>query len=217
MFRNFPPDDLLDTLVNVYFAEVNNTSPLLHEPTFRRGLEDGLHYRCGGFGGTVLLVCAIASRFMHDLRGGGVSHPQSAGWDWFAEVERTRRLPIAPAQIYDLQIYAVRGLIEILDMVRMMPLTADVHIRPSLTGSASDLDFGWRWHPYRHRRGHTSQENVQFHVKIRRRIVEESILVSHLPDSPSSLCVRSFTSTSQGSSPCGVVICICVGSCFFLA
>ena len=106
----FPPRDLMDVLVDLYFCHTNSCFPLLHEPTFKKSIEAGLHIRDGGFGATVLLVCAIGSRFTHDLRvlldGSDLLH--SAGWKWFLPVSAVRRLSFAPAKLHDLHVYAVR-------------------------------------------------------------------------------------------------------------
>ena len=68
MFTDFPPQDLLDSLVELYFRNVNDVTPLLHEPTFRKDVAEGLHCRRGEFGAIVLLVCANAARFTRDPR-----------------------------------------------------------------------------------------------------------------------------------------------------
>ena len=108
--NSFPPRDLLDVLVDLYFFHMNTYCPLLHEPTFKQSIEDGEHLRIGGFGATVLLVCAIGSRFTRDPRVllDYSDNHHSAGWKWFLLVERIRRTSFAPAKIYDLQMYAVR-------------------------------------------------------------------------------------------------------------
>ena len=110
--RVFPPRDLLDTLVDLYFRRMNSHLPLLHEPTFKNAIRAGKHLRDGGFGATVLLVCAIGSRFTRDPRVllPDSDHPYSAGWKWFRAVEKVRRLSFAPAGLHDLQVYAVRDL-----------------------------------------------------------------------------------------------------------
>ncbi|KAM5544389.1 hypothetical protein V8D89_002049 [Ganoderma adspersum] len=110
--RVFPPRDLLDTLVDLYFRHMNNHFPLLHEPTFKNALRAGQHLRDGGFGATVLLVCAIGSRFTRDPRVllPDSDHPHSAGWRWFRAVEKARRLSFAPAGLHDLQVYALMAL-----------------------------------------------------------------------------------------------------------
>ena len=113
LFTDFPPDDLLNTLVDLYFRQVNDSAPLLHEPLFKDGLKSGLHLRHGPFGAIVLLVCAHGSRFTQDPRVllEGTEEMTSSGWKWYQMVERAMRLPMAPAQLYDLQIYAVRALV----------------------------------------------------------------------------------------------------------
>ena len=107
---SFPPEDLMDTLVDLYFRRMNDHLPLLHEPTFREGIRARLHLMDSGFGATVLLVCANGSRFTRDPRVllEGEDDPHSAGWKWYRLVDVSRRLPLAPAKLYDLQIYVVR-------------------------------------------------------------------------------------------------------------
>ncbi|KAG5646711.1 hypothetical protein DXG03_002393 [Asterophora parasitica] len=78
----FPEDDLMTSLVDHYFTKVNLLLPLLHRPSFERSIIEGLHLRHDGFGATVLLVCAVASRFSDDprVRIDGVDSFHSAGW-----------------------------------------------------------------------------------------------------------------------------------------
>ena len=106
----FPPRDLLDALVDLYFAHMNSQLPLLHKPTFRKSLAAGEHLRNGGFGATVLLACAIGARFTRDPRVllDDSDHYHSAGWKWFLLVVGVRKLSFAPAKIYDLQMHVVR-------------------------------------------------------------------------------------------------------------
>ena len=101
----------MDELVDLYFTQVNVHFPLLHEPMFRQSIMNGEHLVNGGFGATVLLVCAVASRSSRDPRVllDGSDHQHSAGWKWFLLVERVRKMSFAPAKIYDLQICAVRN------------------------------------------------------------------------------------------------------------
>ena len=110
--NSFPPPDLLDALVDLYFDHIGCHYPLLHEPTVKDSIAARLHLRHGPFGATVLLVCAIGSRFTSDPRVllDGSGHPHSAGWKWFALVEGVRRLSFAPARLHNLQVYAVRRL-----------------------------------------------------------------------------------------------------------
>ncbi|TFK92492.1 hypothetical protein K466DRAFT_480450 [Polyporus arcularius HHB13444] len=105
-FHDFPPPDLVHTLIDLYFAEVNAYSPLLHEPTFRRCVSQGLHLSPGGFGATLLLVCATGARWSRDARtlGTGTSTSNWPGWTWFQQVESVYRSVVAPPDVYDLQI-----------------------------------------------------------------------------------------------------------------
>ena len=107
---SFPPRDLMDALVDLYFTHMNMHCPLLHEPTFKKSIAAGEHLHNGAFGGTVLLVCAIASRYTRDPRVllAGSGHHHSAGWKWFLLVNRLRKMSFAPANIYDVQICVVR-------------------------------------------------------------------------------------------------------------
>ncbi|KAF7312879.1 Zn(2)-C6 fungal-type domain-containing protein [Mycena kentingensis (nom. inval.)] len=66
----FPPLALMHELVNLYFQHVNVYLPLLHRPTFERGIREGLFLRDDPYAATVLLVCAIASRWHSDPRVG---------------------------------------------------------------------------------------------------------------------------------------------------
>ncbi|RDX40746.1 hypothetical protein OH76DRAFT_1365731 [Lentinus brumalis] len=109
LFDDFPPGDLLDTLVELYFRKINDMLPLLHEPIFKQSIQDGLHLRNGGFGATVLLVCANGSRFVRDPRVllDGSDDWHSAGWRWYQQVEDRQKLELAPAKLYDLQLCAL--------------------------------------------------------------------------------------------------------------
>ncbi|CAE7232211.1 unnamed protein product [Rhizoctonia solani] len=64
----FPPDDLLASLVDLYFTRFNVILPLLHRPTFEAQLAQKLHWRDSSFAAVVLLVCANGSRFSDDTR-----------------------------------------------------------------------------------------------------------------------------------------------------
>ncbi|PIL25404.1 transcription factor [Ganoderma sinense ZZ0214-1] len=90
--HNFPAQDLLNALVDLYFRHINCHLPLLHEPTFKSAIEAGEHLRNGGFGATVLLVCANGSRFAR------------------ADPYKARRLSFAPAKLHDLQVYVLTAL-----------------------------------------------------------------------------------------------------------
>ncbi|KAF8199946.1 hypothetical protein K438DRAFT_673546 [Mycena galopus ATCC 62051] len=85
---NFPPKDLLDRLVSIYFDRVNVIIPCLHRPTFERSLSSGLHLIEDNFAGVVLAVAALASRYCDDPRVifEGTNSKLSSGWQWFRQI-----------------------------------------------------------------------------------------------------------------------------------
>ncbi|KAJ6522400.1 fungal-specific transcription factor domain-containing protein, partial [Mycena capillaripes] len=95
---SFPPPELAVHLIELYFAHVNVYVPLLHRPTFQRGVEGGLHLRDDGFAAILLLVCAVASRWSDDPLITSHSGPEgmgtqtagagrlACGWGWFEQV-----------------------------------------------------------------------------------------------------------------------------------
>jgi hypothetical protein len=105
----FPEEDLLNSLVDLYFTNVNLFYPLLHRPTFDKCRAEGLHLQDAGFGATVLLVCAIGCRFSDDLRVSNTvtTSSSSTGWFLFNQVGRLGLSWYAPHSIYDLQVYPV--------------------------------------------------------------------------------------------------------------
>ncbi|KAJ6608507.1 fungal-specific transcription factor domain-containing protein [Mycena sp. CBHHK59/15] len=80
----FPPAPLLFSLIALYFEHTNAYLPLLHRPSFERDVREGRHERRGeeGFGGTVLMVCAVGSRWSDDPRvvGAGLG-PGASGYN----------------------------------------------------------------------------------------------------------------------------------------
>ncbi|KAF8226986.1 hypothetical protein L208DRAFT_1406132 [Tricholoma matsutake] len=105
----FPEDDLLYSLLDLYFNHFNLTLPLLHRPTFERSIAEGLHLTDSRFGSVVLLVCALGSRFSHDPRVllDGISTYHSAGWKWFEQVQKVKRTFVIPPNLYDLQFHSL--------------------------------------------------------------------------------------------------------------
>ncbi|KAJ7763336.1 fungal-specific transcription factor domain-containing protein [Mycena metata] len=109
-----PPAAMINHLTELYFTHQNVYVPLLHRPTFERSLADGLHFRDYDFAATVILVCAIASRWSTDPEvfhlgadttagGGGLT----SGWRWFNQVRDNRTEMSGPASLYDLQYYCL--------------------------------------------------------------------------------------------------------------
>lgn len=106
-------------LIDLYFQHSNIFLPLLNSVIFRRDLDAGLHLRDEAFGSTVLLVCAIGSRYTTDERvllDGLIPSEdphayQAAGWRWFRRVQQTRKMyELRVATLHDLQIPAVSAL-----------------------------------------------------------------------------------------------------------
>jgi hypothetical protein len=64
----FPPEDLLKSLVNLYFCHINIAWPLLQRPAFEADIADGRHLRDLGFACVLLGVCAGGSRSCEDSR-----------------------------------------------------------------------------------------------------------------------------------------------------
>ena len=60
---------LMAQLVHSYFANYNIYMPILHRPTFEKGIREGCHLVDQGFGATVLLVCALGAKFVEDQIG----------------------------------------------------------------------------------------------------------------------------------------------------
>jgi len=86
--REFPPADLMEKLITLYFNKTNICYPLLHRATFDDSISRGLHLADHQFGNTVLLVCALGSKFTEDLPVAldGNSSKKSAGSRWFEQV-----------------------------------------------------------------------------------------------------------------------------------
>ncbi|KAJ7830660.1 fungal-specific transcription factor domain-containing protein [Mycena olivaceomarginata] len=104
VFR-FPPEALLNHLVEMYFAFPHVYLPLLHRQTFERGIGEGLHLRDDGFAATVLLVCAIGSRWSTSptVAAAGLAR----GWEWFDQVPLVGNHLFGQATLYDLQYYCL--------------------------------------------------------------------------------------------------------------
>lgn len=104
----FPDTDLIQSLVDIYFTQINPFLPLLHRPSFDRSRADGLHVRDRSFGCTLLLVCALGAQYSQDPRvlTEGSNSLHSAGWKWFDQVSLSKAASVEPT-ISDLQNHAV--------------------------------------------------------------------------------------------------------------
>ncbi|KAF6759569.1 fungal-specific transcription factor domain-containing protein [Ephemerocybe angulata] len=108
----FPEPHLLRDLVEEYFANSNIILPLLHRPTFERGVSDGLHFVNDDFGGCVLAVCAIGSLYCRDprvlLEGSGSE--QSCGFKYFCQLRLVRDTFLRTPSLYDLQMHVLAAI-----------------------------------------------------------------------------------------------------------
>lgn len=106
--HKFPPDDLLNDLIEIHFRNTHCTMPILYEPKFRQSVREGLHYRDPHFGGLVMMICALSSRDSNDPR---VFLPgqqaYSAGWKYYEQVQIVRKSMFEPPNLHELQMYCV--------------------------------------------------------------------------------------------------------------
>ncbi|KAJ6540579.1 fungal-specific transcription factor domain-containing protein [Mycena capillaripes] len=102
----FPSEARMSQFIELYFTHQNMYMPLLHRPTFERNIAEGLHLRNDGFASTVLLVCAIASRWSTELTVmTGVD--LACGWEWFDQVPLGGNHLFGQTTLYDLQYYCL--------------------------------------------------------------------------------------------------------------
>lgn len=106
---SFPDDDLLSSLIDLYFEHVNLFTPLLHRPTFDRLILDRMHIKDASLGAVVLLVCALGSRFSEDTRVRLDGSTLSSGWKWFHQAEQIEERMLAPASLYNIQLTFLRA------------------------------------------------------------------------------------------------------------
>jgi hypothetical protein len=106
---HYPKKCLLQTFVDAYFSHINDFLPVLHRPTFQKHLDEELYFHDRGFGATLLVVCAIGSRYITDPRyhPGGIVDPSTAGWIWYQQVQIDRGSFLTRPTLYDLQLICV--------------------------------------------------------------------------------------------------------------
>ncbi|KAJ7731002.1 fungal-specific transcription factor domain-containing protein [Mycena maculata] len=96
----FPDDDLLRSLVSLYFINVNRFLPLLHNPTFEESLTQNLHKTHRSFAKTLLLVCAVGARYDDRVL-------PNAGWKWFNQVNVWEHSIERFPTLYDVQAFCL--------------------------------------------------------------------------------------------------------------
>ncbi|KAJ6557303.1 fungal-specific transcription factor domain-containing protein [Mycena vulgaris] len=102
----YPPSDLIASLLELYFINVHPTIPVLHRPSFERSVADGLHLKNPSFGGALLAVLGVASRYSNDPRvfvDGDTSF--SSGWNFVKQVQIVRK--VFDPTLYDVQFYCL--------------------------------------------------------------------------------------------------------------
>lgn len=100
----FPEEDLLQSLIDLYFLHTPASRSILHQPTFRKNVACGLHHIDTSFAAVVLDVCAIGSRVSNDPRvfiDGTQEH--SAGWRYFVQTAETKRSLLSCPSLFDVQ------------------------------------------------------------------------------------------------------------------
>ncbi|KAK0229448.1 fungal-specific transcription factor domain-containing protein [Armillaria nabsnona] len=101
----YPGNDLILSLVAIYFETINPIIPILHRLTFEKNIDEGLHLRDYNFGASLLLVLAVASLYSDDLR--VLADPcskLSSGWRFFEQVHIFKLVICAPPCLYELQL-----------------------------------------------------------------------------------------------------------------
>ncbi|KAK6984921.1 fungal-trans domain-containing protein [Favolaschia claudopus] len=98
---------LMSSLIDLYFTKINIYIPLLHRPTFERDVRSNLYLRNNAFAATLILICAIASRYSDDPS--IVAEGMGCGWSWF---NQTLEIPssignhlFAQTSLYELQYF----------------------------------------------------------------------------------------------------------------
>ncbi|THU96982.1 hypothetical protein K435DRAFT_778274 [Dendrothele bispora CBS 962.96] len=98
----FPPAHLLHQFVNAYFVQQEVYSPLLHRPTFEKGLAQGLHLRDDSFGAVVLAVCALGARI-----GSPSPIKDRPGDKWFNQIRLENFFFRETLELHHLQLYCL--------------------------------------------------------------------------------------------------------------
>ncbi|KAF7336925.1 Zn(2)-C6 fungal-type domain-containing protein [Mycena venus] len=108
----FPEQDLIASLVSLYFESVHPTIPLLHRLSFERSVKQGLHLDDHRFGATLLAVLAIASRYSNDPRVfvPGSDSSISSGFPFFRQVQVIRRSLFNEPSLYEVQLYCLTSI-----------------------------------------------------------------------------------------------------------
>ncbi|KAF7296798.1 Zn(2)-C6 fungal-type domain-containing protein [Mycena indigotica] len=136
----FPPIPLMNELVELYFANVNIYLPLLHRPTFEKNVRDGLFLSNDPFAGTVLLVCAVASRWHSDPR---VGAPGGIG---VGLDDRYGRGPVSYSELFSAaDSPSTAAAYAALPRLHTPTPTESAQIAAASGGPGQGLACGWAW------------------------------------------------------------------------
>ncbi|KAG6333681.1 hypothetical protein ID866_5411 [Astraeus odoratus] len=125
--QHFPPPDLADELIRLFFAHINPQFPLFHQPTFEQQYKGGLPAKDPWFGCLCLALFAVASRWCDDPRvlddnKHDIPHEertdderkwQRAGWKYFnvaLDVHRESRSLFHPPGLFEVQTMTLMGM-----------------------------------------------------------------------------------------------------------
>ncbi|TRM70017.1 fungal-specific transcription factor domain-containing protein [Schizophyllum amplum] len=107
---DFPEHNFLLELVDVYFSEQEKFFPIMHRPTVDRDLAARRYRKDYAYGNLVLVMCAIAARHSDDHRVFADRRPNSensAGWQWWSQVQLHRRSYHTAPSLSELQACAL--------------------------------------------------------------------------------------------------------------
>jgi hypothetical protein len=174
----FPEDDLLLSLVDCYFENMNIFFPLLHRPTYEKQIAAGLHLQDSSFGATVIMVCAIGSRFSEDPRvthyRPGVDLPTD--WELFHQVKKLR-FPIFAAQsLQDLQLVCVSSG-QLPNLSSSHCVSAGCSFLGWIYNTSTRMDSHWNWIQVYSANWWAQAEDVSTKSFRRERVVETRVLV----------------------------------------
>ncbi|CAA7260649.1 unnamed protein product [Cyclocybe aegerita] len=153
----YPPQDLMPSLIDAYFEQINYFLPLLHRPTFERGIREDLHISDPMFGATLLQVCALGARYSNDPRVlvDGSAEPRSAGWRWHEQVSPMRKSLFKKTTLYELQMLTLyvlfasssempQGIWAVLGFALRLAQEVGAHRKKNIRGTPSAEDELWK-------------------------------------------------------------------------
>ncbi|KAL1710084.1 fungal-specific transcription factor domain-containing protein [Schizophyllum commune] len=111
--HDFPEQDLMLSLIDLYFRHVQPFFPLLHRPTFEQGIEASQYFTDHDFGVVVLLLCALGAQYSDDPRTLSEEYDMdthSRGWKWFSQAEKVHKPIVGTPTLLEIQAYCLSAL-----------------------------------------------------------------------------------------------------------